>query len=115
MREIQAYEVIEEILKTQDTCSVRDINEYRDKHQYEHNQKEEEQGTHDYVYFCVSREDLYFVMNAYAHAFYWDYKKEIFIRQEVVKCCCCDTEFLKYPDTEKFSRIKEFNYLARSC
>jgi len=109
MREIQAYDVIGEILKTKETCSIRDMNAYRDKHQYEHNKQEELNGTHDYVSINITRSDNYYIKSAYNEIFYWDSKREVFILQETVKCTCCDTEFLKYPNIDKFNRIKEFN------
>lgn len=97
MREVQIYDVIDEILKTQDTCSLQDMIAFKSAYEKEHPN----------AYVCITRDDIYDAKYAYGIMFYWDDKRNVFIRQDSVECPVCNSEHLKYPNIEKFEKIQK--------
>jgi hypothetical protein len=95
MKELQGYEVVEEILKKQDTCGVRDMNEFKAAYEKKHPD----------TYVCVTRDDIYHIMSVYKDVFYWDNKREVFIKQHEIKCPVCGDTHYKFPNEEKFKKI----------
>jgi hypothetical protein len=99
MEELQADDVIRMVLKKQETCSIRDINEFKDKY----NKK------HPFVYVDVCRDNIEYVRQAYRTEFYWNNEKGYFIKQESIKCPVCGDIHYKYPDESTFQRIVVIN------
>jgi hypothetical protein len=96
MKELQSHEVVREILKKQDTCSIRDMNEFRSAYEKEHPD----------TYVCITRDDIYYVQHVFRDEFYWT--GEVFIRQESLVCPVCGETYYKYPDNEKYDGVLNF-------
>jgi hypothetical protein len=97
MEELQAYDVIDAVLQKQDTCSILDMNKFKENY----NKK------HPYVYVSICRDDIDYVIYAYKTEFWYDDKKGVFRRQESIKCPACGDVHRKYPNVEAFEKLKK--------
>jgi len=95
MKELDADDVVRMVLEKQETCSMRDISEFKEKYEKEHPD----------TYVCIYRDNVEYVKQAYRTEFYWDEKRGVFIKQESIICPCCGVKHYKYPDTAKFNII----------
>ena len=96
MKELQGYEVVREILKTKETCGIRDMNEFRSAYEKKHPD----------TYVCITREDIYHIQYDYKDEFHWT--GEAFIKQESIICPVCGETYYKYPDNKKYNDVLNF-------
>jgi hypothetical protein len=100
MKEVRLEDVIDEYFETHDTCTMRQL------YHWVHNYREKkncyvpyDRDELDYIFFTLK---TYFLDES-------DKENEVIRKQEVIFCMCCGSQFKKYPDVEKFNRIKSFN------
>ena len=95
MKEITADEVIREILKKKDKCTVIDMSNWKDEYNKKH--------PDDYVDICS--ETICWAIEMNPDEFYWGGEGDeglIVLKQEVVYCPACGDKHRKYPNTEAF-------------
>jgi len=97
MKELDADDVVRMVLEKQETCTMRDISEFKSKYEKEHPD----------TYVCIYRDNVEYVKQAYRTEFYWDEEKGYFIKQESIVCPCCGDVHHKYPNTDKFNKIEK--------
>jgi hypothetical protein len=97
MKEIRLEDVLDEFFETHDTCTMQQlyhwVHDYREKH---------------HCYVPYDRDELDYIFYT-LKTYFFDDKNEVIRKQEVITCLCCGSEFKKYPDTEKFEKIKSYN------
>ena len=95
---ISAYEVISAILKTKETCSIKNINEWRD----EYNEK------NSYVHVEVYRDDIHSAVEYNVDKLRWkkDSDYSVILKQEIIYCPVCGDKHRKYPNEKIFNKIK---------
>lgn len=96
MKEISIEPILDKIFKKQDTCTPLELNKavkaYRKKHPD--------------VYIENDRDSINWLMECNKDKYYDDTKNNVFRKQEVIFCSCCGTKFRKFPDIEKYNKVK---------
>lgn len=96
MDEINVDEIIDKLLKKKDSCTMSQVYnasmKYREKHP----------GT----YIDASGDTVDYYIYRDRDKYFWDYKAQVIRKQEISICPLCDTPHRKYPETEKFIRLK---------
>lgn len=98
MKELHAFDVIRMILETQDTCSYKDLNDFKAKYEKEH----------DNVYVSITKDDVWYGEEYCWDEYYWDEKRQVFIKEESVQCPCCEQIFYKHRHPELYNSVKKF-------
>lgn len=95
MKEERLYDVMMLFFKKHDECTMQQLYHWIDKYRKKHN-----------CYVPYDRDELDYVVYTLAkNELYWDAKANVLRKQDYIICPCCETKFLKYPDTDKFYGI----------
>ena len=101
MKELTPEFILEEIFKTQDSCTPCELYEavrkYNDKHPN--------------TYVACYDDDLQYYIDINKDLYWWDNKAELIRKQEVIDCPCCDRKIYRYPDVTLFEKVKKLIFL----
>jgi hypothetical protein len=103
MKEINADVVLRKILKKKDSCTARELNEWKDTYNKKH--------PNGYVDIC--KDTIIWAVENNPDEFYWGGEGDegiTVIKQEIIYCPVCGDKHRKYPNTEAFElliKIKE--------
>jgi hypothetical protein len=96
MIEISADEIIDKLLKKKDSCTMREVYDACMKYRKKHTD----------TYIDASGDTVDYYIQANPDKYWWDYKAQLIRKQEILMCPLCEDKHRKYPNTEKFSRLK---------
>lgn len=97
MTQIESYDVLTEILRGKNSCTINDLVRY----------KTEKESENPDLYVDVTKLGVLSAINSYPNEFYWDEKERVVHKQETIKCFICDEVHRMFPDVQNFLKIKE--------
>lgn len=95
MKELSGHDVLDIVLKDKDSCSIHDINIWKEKYNKQYPN----------VYVNTSIIEMKYI---HSHFYYWNNKEEKFYKQIILKCPICDDEHYKYPINDKYQKLEKF-------